>query len=86
MTVTLNLFGAFREYEASGRVALDVPTAATVADLRRALDVHARAHWSGYRPALLEVSAFASESTVLRDGEAVPLDGELAVLPPVSGG
>jgi sulfur-carrier protein len=86
MTLTLNLFGAFREFERSGRIELELPDTATVADLRQAFDAHARAHWSGYQPALLKVSAFASESTVLRDNETLPAGGELAVLPPVSGG
>jgi sulfur-carrier protein len=85
MSVTLQLFGAFREFAADGRVELAIERPATVAALRAALDAHARAHWPGYRPPLLAVSAFASESEVLRDGDPLP-DGELAVLPPVSGG
>jgi molybdopterin synthase sulfur carrier subunit len=34
----------------------------------------------------LHSSALASDSAVLRDHEAVPADGRMAVLPPVSGG
>ncbi len=86
MTVTLRLFGAFREYEPSGRVQLQVPEPATVADLRAALDAFGRTHWPAFRPELLRVSAFASASDVLRDAEPLPADGELAILPPVSGG
>jgi sulfur-carrier protein len=86
MTVTLSLFGAFRDYDPSGQVQLDLPADATIADLRTALDRHARAHWSGYRPELLNASAFASSCEVLRDREPLPADGLLAILPPVSGG
>ena len=86
MNVTLRLFGAFRQYDASGQVQLELPTAARVADLRSALDAYGRAHWSGFKPELLRVSAFASADEVLRDAEPLPADGELAILPPVSGG
>jgi sulfur-carrier protein len=86
MTVTLSLFGAFREFEPTARLSLEVPEGARVADLRAAVDAHGRAHWSGFRPELLRVSAFASEAEILRDGDALPADGQLAVLPPVSGG
>jgi sulfur-carrier protein len=86
MTVTLSLFGAFRDLAPAGQVTLQLPADATVADLRAALDGHARDHWPGYRPELLRVSAFASSREVLRDAELLPDDGQLAVLPPVSGG
>lgn len=86
MTVTLSLFGAFRDYDPSGAVQIEVPPEATIADLRAALDRHAREHWSGYRPELLKASAFASSREVLRDREPLPADGLLAILPPVSGG
>jgi len=86
MTVTLSLFGAFRDYQPDARVRIDLADGARIADLRAALDAHGRAHWPGFRPELLKVSAFASRSEVLRDAEPVPADGELAILPPVSGG
>lgn len=86
MKVRLNLFGAFRSHDPAATLELDVPEDARVADLREALDAHARAHWPGYRPELLKASAFASETTVLRDAEPLPAGVAMAVLPPVSGG
>lgn len=86
MNLELSLFGAFREYEPSARIRLDVSPDATVADVREAFARYAQAHWPTFRPALLKSSAFASESTVLREHEPVPADGRMAVLPPVSGG
>lgn len=85
MTIELSLFGAFRQYEPAARIRLDID-GGTVADVRAALERHAAAHWPELRPGLLQASAFASESRVLRDGEPVPEDGRMAILPPVSGG
>ncbi|GHA73046.1 MoaD/ThiS family protein [Cognatilysobacter bugurensis] len=86
MKIDLALFGAFREFEPAGRVSFDVPEESDIARLRAAFDAYARAHWPTYEPKLLAVSAFASETTVLRDADPVPADGRVAVLPPVSGG
>ncbi|WP_338064836.1 MoaD/ThiS family protein [Thermomonas paludicola] len=86
MKVELSLFGAFRDCDPTAQVALVLPEGARVADLRAALDAHGRARWPGFNPALLARSAFASETRVLRDAEALPADGKMAVLPPVSGG
>lgn len=86
MKVEVSLFGAFRSHDPGARVVLEVPEGARVSDLREALDHHARAHWPAYRPELLKASAFASETTVLRDAEPVPAGAMMAVLPPVSGG
>ena len=86
MKVEISLFGAFREHEPSARLALEVADAARVASLREALRAHGESHWPGFRPGLLAKSAFASETTVLRDDDAIPADGRVAVLPPVSGG
>ena len=86
MKVEVKLFGAFRAHDSGATLELDVPDEARVADLREALDRYARAHWPAYRPELLKASAFASETTVLRDAEHVPEGVAMAVLPPVSGG
>jgi molybdopterin synthase sulfur carrier subunit len=86
MKIEVQLFGAFRDYDPVARVQLEVADDARVADVRAALDVHGRAHWPQFQPSLLRRSALASDSAVLRDHEALPSDGRMAVLPPVSGG
>jgi molybdopterin synthase sulfur carrier subunit len=86
MKVDLKLFGAFRDLQPHAQLLLELPDGARVADLRRALANHAQANWPGFQPGLLARSAFASDAAVLRDGEALPADGRMALLPPVSGG
>lgn len=86
MKVEVSLFGVFRDHEPAGKVVLELPEGARIAELRAALLEYAQAHWPGFRPGLLQRSAFASETSVLRDNEPVPGDGRMAVLPPVSGG
>lgn len=86
MKVELSLFGAFRQYQPSAQLTLELADGACVADLRDAVDAHGKAHWPAFQPALLARSAFASDTRVLRDGEVLPTDGKMAVLPPVSGG
>ena len=86
MKITLQLFGRFREFSAEPEIALELPGIATVAEFRAAFDAWARAHWPGYAPGLLQASAIATESTLLRADSALPADGRLALLPPVSGG
>lgn len=86
MRVELALFGAWREMQATPRLMLDVPEPATVASLRAALRQHAQTQWPEFRPGLLAASVFASAQCVLRDDEPLPTDGQVAVLPPVSGG
>jgi molybdopterin converting factor subunit 1 len=81
MTLTVHLFARARELVGSDAVAVELPPASTVADLRRAL--------AGRFPTLaglLERSAvavnhdFADNEHTLRSGD------EVAVIPPVSGG
>jgi len=86
MKVEIRLFGVFRDYDPTSLVRLEVADDARVRDVRAALDAHGRAHWAGFQPALLQRSALASDEAVLRDHEALPADGRMAVLPPVSGG
>jgi molybdopterin synthase sulfur carrier subunit len=91
MRISIRLFGAFRQFQDSDLLELEMPDAqrpdaATVADVRLALDAYALAHWRGYDVGLLRSSAFATEETVLRANSPIPADGRLAVIPPVSGG
>jgi len=82
--VQIQLFGALREAEPHACIAFDTQ-ASTIAQLRAELQSHVQA-WPDAARALLARSAFASAISVLRDAEPLPDDGQLALLPPVSGG
>ena len=86
MRVEVSLFGAFREYEPSARVTLELAEGTRVADVRSALSAYGQAHWPGFNDGLLQRSAFASDTTILRDHESVPAGARMVVLPPVGGG
>lgn len=86
MKIDLKLFAAFQDLEPAGRIELELPDGALVADLRVAVDTYGRQHWPKFRPGLLKASAFASETTLVRDRDAIPADGKMALLPPVNGG
>jgi molybdopterin synthase sulfur carrier subunit len=86
MTITLNLFGIYRDFDASGQIKLEVEDNAAVADVRHALLSYAQSNWTEFPNGLAEKSAFASQTHLLRDGDRLPTDGLMAVLPPVSGG
>lgn len=85
MDIELELFGALRGLETGDRLVVPV-TGANVADLRAALQAHAGAHWPSTSASMLTSCAFATSSEILRDAQALPADGRMAVLPPVSGG
>lgn len=86
MRVSIRLFGAFRQFQTDDILELDCPGAHTVADVRGTLDAYGLAHWPGFTSGLLRTSAFATEEELLRAGSAIPADGRLAIIPPVSGG
>lgn len=86
MKLRLKVFGYLREHVPAGTLALELADDARVADLRLALTAHGQAHWPGFRAEGLHACAFASERALLREDEPLPADGQVAILPPVSGG
>ncbi len=85
MEIDLELFGVLRDLEPGDRLRLPV-AGGSVADLRAALVAHATGHWPRVGASLLASCAFATPTEILRDGQPLPEDGRMAVLPPVSGG
>lgn len=85
LDIELELFGALRGLEAGDCLSLPVG-GELVADLRAALLAHAGTHWPSTSAGMLASCAFATSSEILRDAQALPADGRMAVLPPVSGG
>lgn len=86
MKVRITLFGALRDADSRGYIELDVPEQSTVAVLREALQHHVRDHTPAISASLIQRSAFASEHEILHNHRTVPEDGQIAILPPVSGG
>lgn len=84
-TVQVQLFGAFSELVPERWIDIEV-AGDSIADLRQALRELLPRRWPTFRAGLLDYSAFADEQRVLRDHEALPPDGRVAILPPVSGG
>jgi molybdopterin synthase sulfur carrier subunit len=86
MKLHVQLFGPFRDFQPQPLLELEVADHATVAAARAELAAHAAAHWPACAPGLLRSTAFASEHALLRDGDPLPADGRIALIPPVNGG
>jgi molybdopterin converting factor subunit 1 len=81
MNVQVRLFARARELAGADVVTVDVPSGATVGELRRAL-----ANDYPTLTRLLERSALAVNDEFADDALMLPPDAEVALLPPVSGG
>jgi molybdopterin converting factor small subunit len=80
--IPVRLYGAFRQAHADSMLTVEVAAGASVAELRQAM--HAALASDSAR-ALLQASAFATDSEVLDDHQPVP-EREISILPPVCGG
>jgi molybdopterin converting factor subunit 1 len=81
MIVHVRLFARARDLAGTDTLQVELPDNATVSDLRRRL--------AGDYPALaglLERSALAVENEFAAESLKLPVNGEIALLPPVSGG
>ncbi|GLQ95487.1 MoaD/ThiS family protein [Dyella acidisoli] len=86
MKVHISLFGALRDADPRGFIELEAPEPCTIGELRELLRDHLREHAPNISAGLIQRSAFASENEILHNHRALPENGQLAVLPPVSGG
>lgn len=81
MRVDVKLFAVARQRIGASRVALDLPEAATVADLKRGL-----AESCPELAPLLPTLMIAVDSEYADDHRVIPPGAEVAAIPPVSGG
>jgi molybdopterin converting factor subunit 1 len=81
MTVSVQLFARARELMGAATVSVELPSRATVGDLRKQLEAdHLQLR------SLLEKSALAVNNEFAEDSTLIPFEAEIALLPPVSGG
>jgi molybdopterin converting factor subunit 1 len=81
MKACVRLFARARDLAGADAVTVDLPEGATVGDLRRQLAVEHPA-----LAGLLERCAVAVNDGFAEDTLTLPLQAEIALLPPVSGG
>lgn len=86
MKISVRLFGALSDYAAGQPLEFELAAGQCMADLRVALQERLEATVPSFRPALLRCSAFADSRQILHERDPLPADGDVAVLPPVSGG
>ena len=81
MRVFVRLFARARDLARMDRLELELPSGATIGMLRQAL-AQSRPELAG----ILERSALAVRDEFAQDSLSLPVDAEVALLPPVSGG
>lgn len=86
MKVRITLFGALRDADARGFVELDASDTCTIGELRELLHDYLRDTTPHISAGLVQRCAFASADEILHNHRTLPADGQLAILPPVSGG
>lgn len=82
--ISVQLFGAFRDFNESNLLNIEYQDGMTVTDLKSAL----RHAFDGQEPftSLLDRSRIADEKHIFSEGEDLTGAGDYAVLPPVNGG
>lgn len=87
ITLTIQLFGAFRPYGAGEAILLDVPQGTSVMDVKNHLKAALKKAWPDFdKEALVDESALADDSQVLVEDATLTESTKLAILPPVCGG
>jgi molybdopterin converting factor subunit 1 len=81
MKVRLRLFAVARDVAGAGEVDFELATGATVGDLRVAV----ASRWPALAPSAGRILV-AINSEYASDDRQIPPDGEVAIIPPVSGG
>jgi molybdopterin converting factor subunit 1 len=81
MKISVRLFARAKDLAQAETIVIDVPSGATVGDLR-----HCMAQTCPALAGILKRSAWAVNDEFASDDRTVPMGAEVALLPPVSGG
>ena len=90
MNCEIRLFGAFRDFDDSGRLILQIENHSTALEIKKQILGHLKTKSkTGIDiEALMKVSMIATDSQLLQDQDVVDMNSlkTLAILPPVCGG
>lgn len=87
ITLTIKLFGAFRDYVSQPIIEMNLRSGITVRDIKATLDTQLLSQ--GCAPSisqLIEESVLASNDSIQSADDLIETPGEYALLPPVCGG
>jgi molybdopterin converting factor small subunit len=80
--VTVSFFAHLKGKAGVDRVELDIPVDATIRDLKQVL----KERFPALGPQLLKVMVLVNQRNIYLDDMLVPLNAQVAFLPPLSGG
>ncbi len=90
MDCEIQLFGAFRDFDDSGKLMIQIQDKSTVLEIKNQILVHLKTKSKARVDveALMKVSMIATGSQLLQDHDVVEINFQksLAILPPVCGG
>ncbi len=87
ITITIQLFGAFRKYFANNKTSFSVAANSDLAAVRKQFsELIKQTNTDARIDELIKTSAFATDGDIIQDDFCFDADIELAVLPPVCGG
>lgn len=87
LSITIKLFGAFRNYFEGEEVVLSVEKGTSIQQLRTVLmEKISHCYPRISNLGLLQQSVFANQKSIMEEEEILTCDTALAILPPVCGG
>ena len=87
LSITIELFGALRQYSQSNPLHLTVTETCSLTEVRKKIGTKFREEHSDFKDdQLIAVSVFAHENQILHENTILKEDTHLTILPPVCGG
>ena len=90
MNIEIQLFGAFRDFDESGKISVDFKNHSNVSDLKKLIliKLKSKANLQVDIEALMKTSVIATEENLLQENDIINMvqNMKLAILPPVCGG
>ena len=85
-TITVRLFGAFRNYSSEESITLKLASNSTVEDVRTSIATFFQKNTENFDCKLIEESVIATDDQILDPQATLLPNAKLAILPPVCGG
>ena len=88
MKVTVELFGASRDFSNQNSIELEVKSNSTIKDLRNKILDYLNLNFNGNKNfiKIVNSSAFCSNDNIISDNYKITKNEKIAIIPPIGGG